>query len=146
MKHMKPSKFEHPALEVELKLEAEPNLPTLMGYEDQLIRVFYNLLENAIKYTPSGGKIELHVRLGPNPQTVRMLVRDTGPGIAPEHISHVFERFYRTEANSPRPGATRGSGLGLSIAKSIVENHGGEIGVSSQVGNGTTFWADFPTT
>jgi signal transduction histidine kinase len=130
--------------EVDLKLDVEPNLPFVMGHEDQLIRVFYNLLENAIKYTPSGGQVELLLRPGPSPQTVRLLVRDTGPGIAPEHISHVFERFYRAETNSPRPNATRGSGLGLSIAKSIVENHGGEIGVSSQVGNGTTFWVDFP--
>lgn len=131
--------------DVTLKLDTESNLPFVMGHEDQLIRVFYNLLENAIKYTPSGGQIELCLRSGPNSKTVRMLVRDTGPGIAPEHISHVFERFYRAETNAPRPGAIRGSGLGLSIAKSIVENHGGEIGVSSQVGNGTTFWADLPT-
>jgi signal transduction histidine kinase len=57
----------------------------------------------------------------------------------------VFERFYRAETTSPRPGLARGSGLGLAIAKSIVESHGGEIGVSSQLGNGTTFWADLPT-
>ncbi len=131
--------------EVDLKLEVEPNLPPVMGYEDQLRRVFYNLLENAIRYTPSDGQVELLLRAGPNPKSIRFLVRDTGPGISPEHLVHVFERFYRAETTQPRPGLARGSGLGLAIVKSIVENHGGEIGVSSQIGNGTTFWADLPT-
>ncbi len=84
------------------------------------------------------------VRAGPKEKTVRFLVRDTGPGIAPEHLSRVFERFYRAETSQSRPGMVRGSGLGLAIAKSIVESHGGEIGVSSEVGNGATFWADLP--
>jgi signal transduction histidine kinase len=131
--------------EVDLKVEIDAELPPVMGYEDQLRRVFYNLLENAIKYTPCGGQVEMLLRPGPNTRTVRLLVRDTGPGIAPEHLTHVFERFYRAETTQPRSGLARGSGLGLAIAKSIVESHGGEIGVSSQVGNGTTFWADLPT-
>jgi signal transduction histidine kinase len=130
---------------VELKLEIEPDLPPVLGYEDQLRRVFYNLLDNAIKYTPHNGQVELLLRKGSNPNRVRFLVRDTGPGILPEHISHVFERFYRADSTTPRQGAARGSGLGLAIAKSIVDSHGGEIGVSSQVGNGTTFWVDLPT-
>jgi signal transduction histidine kinase len=130
--------------EVSLSLEVEENLPPIMGNEDQIRRVFYNLVENAIKYTPCGGRAEILLRRGPNENTVRLLVRDTGPGIAPEHLPHVFERFYRAETTQPRPGVSRGSGLGLAIAKSIVENHGGEIGVSSQIGNGTTFWADLP--
>jgi len=130
--------------QVDLRIEIEPSLPPVMGYEDQLRRVIYNLLENAIKYTPSEGQAEMLLRHGPNPNTVRLLVRDTGPGISPEHLPHVFERFYRAESNLPRSGQTRGSGLGLAIAKSIVEAHGGEMGVSSQLGNGTTFWADLP--
>jgi signal transduction histidine kinase len=129
---------------VSLELDIEPGLPPVMGNEDQMRRVFYNLVENAIKYTPPDGKVELLLRPGPKEKTVRLLVRDTGPGITPEHLPHVFERFYRAETTQPRPGLVRGSGLGLAIAKSIVENHGGEIGVSSQVGNGTTFWADLP--
>jgi signal transduction histidine kinase len=131
--------------EVGLELDIEPGLPPIMGNEDQLRRVFYNLIENAIKYTPCGGRVEILLRPGPKVNTVRLLVRDTGPGITPENLSHVFERFYRAEITQPRPGVARGSGLGLAIAKSIVENHGGEIGVSSQLGNGTTFWADLPT-
>jgi signal transduction histidine kinase len=131
--------------EVNLELDIEPGLSPVMGNEDQLRRVFYNLIENAIKYTPSGGRVEILLRPGPKVNTVRLLVRDTGPGITPENLCHVFERFYRAEMTQPRPGVVRGSGLGLAIAKSIVENHGGEIGVSSQLGNGTTFWADLPT-
>jgi len=129
---------------VELDLDIEPGLPKVMGNEDQIRRVFYNLVENAIKYTPDNGIVEVLLRLGPKKSTVRLLVRDSGPGISPEHLPHVFERFYRADASQSRPGSTRGSGLGLAIAKSIVESHGGEIGVSSQTGNGTTFWADLP--
>jgi signal transduction histidine kinase len=131
--------------EVNLNLDVDPGLPPVMGNEGQLRRVFYNLVENAIKYTPCNGQVELLLRPGPNPNTARLLVRDSGPGIAPEHLPHVFERFYRAETTQPRPGMVRGSGLGLAIAKSIVESHGGEIGVSSQLGNGTTIWADLPT-
>jgi len=129
---------------VNLELDIEPGLPSVMGDEDQLRRVFYNLVENAIKYTPSEGRVELLLRPGLNKSTTRVLIRDTGPGIAPEHLPHVFERFYRAESPQTRPGTVRGSGLGLAIAKSIVEKHGGKIGVSSQLGDGTTFWADLP--
>ena len=129
---------------VELTLDVEPGLPEVLGNEDQIRRVFYNLVENAIKYTPADGHVDMLLRPGPTERTVRFLVRDTGPGIASEHLSHVFERFYRAETSQTRQGALRGSGLGLAIAKSIVESHGGEIGVSSQVGSGTTFWADLP--
>ncbi len=130
--------------EVSLELDVEAGLPKIMGNEDQVRRVLYNLVENAIKYTPNNGCVEMLLRPGPKENSVRFLVRDTGPGIAPEHLPHVFERFYRAETTVSRPGVARGSGLGLAIAKSIVETHGGEIGVSSQMGNGTTFWADFP--
>jgi signal transduction histidine kinase len=130
---------------VNLNLDIEPDSHMIIGNEDQVRRVLYNLVENAIKYTPAEGKIEMLIRPGPKQNTVRFLVRDTGPGIAPEHLARVFERFYRAETSQSRPGTVRGSGLGLAIAKTIVESHGGEIGVSSQVGSGATFWADFPT-
>ncbi|MBN2549333.1 MAG: HAMP domain-containing protein [Anaerolineales bacterium] len=129
---------------VNLSLDVAPEISTTLGNEDQLRQVFYNLVENAIKYTPAGGQVEMLLRPGPKENTVRFLVRDTGPGIPPEHLAHVFERFYRVEAIQSRPGSSRGSGLGLAIAKSIVDSHGGEIGASSQVGNGSTFWADLP--
>ncbi len=130
---------------VELDLSTTPNLPLIMGNDDQIRRVFYNLVENAIKYTKEGGRVEMSIGVGPNENTIRFMVKDTGAGISLEHLPHVFERFYRADATQPRQGSNRGSGLGLAIAKSIVENHGGEIGVSSQAGVSTIFWADFPT-
>jgi signal transduction histidine kinase len=130
---------------VELRLDIQPGLPPVPGNEDQIRRVFYNLVENAIKYTTRGGQVDLLLRLGVDGKSVRLLVKDTGSGISQDNLAHIFERFYRAESTRPRPGMPRGSGLGLAIAKSIVENHGGRIGVSSQVGKGSTFWVDLPS-
>ncbi len=102
------------------------------------------LVENAIKFTPNGGKVEVLVRTDLDRKTVRILVKDTGPGIPTENLPHIFERFYRAEPTQPRSAMAKGSGLGLAIAKSIVENHGGKIGVNSQQGEGTTMWAELP--
>jgi signal transduction histidine kinase len=71
-------------------------------------------------------------------------VKDTGFGIAARQLPHIFERFYRVEATRPRFGPSQGSGLGLPIAKSIVEIHSGRIGVTSQLGKGSTFWVELP--
>lgn len=129
---------------IEFSLDIEPGLPEVCINEDQIRRVFFNLVENALKFTPPDGQVELLLRPGPAEDTVRFLVRDSGPGIAAEHLPHVFERFYRADTNQTRQGFMRGSGLGLAIAKSIVESHAGEIGVSSQAGSGATFWIDLP--
>ncbi|MEJ2598248.1 MAG: HAMP domain-containing sensor histidine kinase [Anaerolineales bacterium] len=130
---------------LKLNLDIEPDLPEMMGNEDQLRRVLYNFIDNAIKFTQRDGEIDVFLRSGRKGKTVRVLVKDTGPGITAEDLPHIFERFYRVEATRPRYGTTKGSGLGMAIAKSIVENHGGKIGVSSQVGKGSTFWAEIPT-
>jgi signal transduction histidine kinase len=130
---------------LKLNLDIEQDLPMMMGNEDQLRRVLYNFVDNAIKFTPRDGEIDVFLRSGRKGKTVRVLVKDTGPGITAEDLPHIFERFYRVEATRPRYGTTKGSGLGMAIAKSIVENHGGKIGVSSQVGKGSTFWAEIPT-
>ncbi len=130
--------------EVTLTYHEHPPLPPVMGNEDQIRRVFYNLLDNAIKYTFHGGKVDLILGLNESGSAVRILVVDTGFGIPAEHQVHVFERFYRVEATRPRFGPPQGSGLGLPIAKSIVETHGGRIGVESQPGEGSTFWVELP--
>jgi signal transduction histidine kinase len=130
---------------VKTRLVIEPGLPPVEGDEGQLRRVFYNLLDNAIKFSPPEGVVELSVLSGKNRRSIRLMVKDSGPGIAAEHLPHIFERFYRVDATRPRHTTTKGSGLGLAIAKSIVENHGGQIGVSSQPGKGSTFWAELPT-
>ena len=106
------------------------------GDRDRLKQVLLNLIANAIQYTPQGGEIFLSLaKVG---EQARIIVRDTGPGIPPEDLPHIFDRFYRAEKSRTR-SKTTGFGLGLSIADWIVENHGGQIKVESKVGKGTTF-------
>jgi two-component system heavy metal sensor histidine kinase CusS len=125
---------------VRLDMAGRAGLP-MTGDEARLRQVFYNLLDNAIKYTPEGGKVE--VRLEPEDQLAVVTVRDTGIGIAPEHLPRVFDRFYRVD--KARTRAEGGTGLGLSIAKTIVVAHGGQIGLASTPGQGTTCTVKLPT-
>jgi signal transduction histidine kinase len=106
----------------------------------RLRQVVYNLLDNAIKYTPAGGTVEVHVAAGPRGAV--LTVRDTGIGIPPEHLPHVFERFYRVDRARSR--ADGGTGLGLSIARTIVQAHGGEIELGSTPGEGTVCTVTLP--
>jgi two-component system OmpR family sensor kinase/two-component system sensor histidine kinase BaeS len=110
-------------------------LPCVQADPDRLTQVLDNLLTNAMRHT-AGGKIT--VASEQLDKHVRISVQDTGDGIAPEDVSHVFERFYR--ADDSRARATGGVGLGLAIAKAWIELMGGEIGVNSQPGQGSTFW------
>jgi heavy metal sensor kinase len=112
----------------------------MRGDETRLRQVFYNLVDNAIKYTPEGGRVE--VRAETADQVAVVTVRDTGIGIAPEHLPHVFDRFYRVD--KARTRAEGGTGLGLSIAKMIVTTHGGQIKLASVRGQGTTCTVTFP--
>jgi signal transduction histidine kinase len=102
------------------------------GDADRLRQLLINLVTNAIKHTPAGGMIT--VSLYRDPEWVRVIVADTGRGIAPAALPHIFERFYRADDSSHN-----GSGLGLSIAQWIARAHGGEITVSSELGQGSTF-------
>ncbi len=112
----------------------------ICGDETRLRQVFYNLLDNAIKYTPSGGMID--VRLEHKDQIATVTVRDTGIGIPAEHLPRVFDRFYRVDkARSREQG---GAGLGLSIAKTIVAAHRGQIELTSAPGQGTTCTVALP--
>lgn len=114
--------------------------PVLADYH-RLGQVLRNLLGNAIRYTPAGGKISLEAKLREG--MVEIHVRDTGLGIAPEHLPYVFERFYRVDHSRAR--ATGGAGLGLAIVKQLVQAQGGEVGVDSQIGQGTTFIFTLPS-
>ncbi len=118
-----------------LNYEIAAGLPDIMGDRDRLAQVLTNLIGNAIRYTRKGGKIM--VRAYPVEKAVRVDVQDTGIGIAPEDLGHIFERFYR--ADHPLVQETRGTGLGLYIVKMFVEMHGGRIWVESEVGKGSTF-------
>jgi signal transduction histidine kinase len=106
-------------------------------------QVLLNLLSNANKYAPDGG----HIALGATPRDgrVKVFVRDDGPGIPPAEQEHIFEKFYQA-SSSVEPGSKRpdGTGLGLAIAHSIVELHGGQIGVQSRPGRGSTFFFVLP--
>lgn len=131
-----------------LELTCSPTLPALEGDPFQLRRLLDNLLDNAIKNTPSGGKIDISLQCCtrmhevPQQKSVQIAVRDTGRGIAAEHLPYIFDRFYRIpQAGS---GQNAGSGLGLAIARSIVRYHGGEIHVESQIDAGTTFTVLLP--
>ncbi len=112
------------------------------GDKDRLKQVLVNLIGNAIQYTPAGG--EVVVGLGKSGSRARITVSDTGPGIPPEDLPHIFERFYRGEKARTRQKDGKGYGLGLSIAYWIVRNHGGQIEVDSKVGRGTTFCVWLP--
>ena len=112
----------------------------LLGEPIQLNRLFSNLIENALKYTVEGGKVE--IRTSREGYYLRVHVRDTGIGIAPEHIKYIFDRFWR--ADEARAYRTGGSGLGLAIAQVIAKNHGGSISVTSQVGAGSCFTVRLP--
>ncbi|MBN1537943.1 MAG: HAMP domain-containing histidine kinase [Anaerolineales bacterium] len=129
---------------LELICHVQQGLLPVIGVEDQLRRMVYNLIDNAIKYTSRGGKVELNLCASLDPDKILLSIKDTGFGITPEQLPHIFERFFRVEATRPRYGPPQGSGLGLSIAKSIVEIHGGKIWANSAVGKGTTFFIELP--
>ncbi|HEU5368233.1 MAG TPA: ATP-binding protein [Ktedonobacterales bacterium] len=110
--------------------------PLALADADKLTQVLLNLLDNALRYTPTGGEITISAAVETG--RVRVMVSDTGAGIAPEHIKRIFDRFYRADAS--RNAATGGSGLGLAIVKAIIEAHGGAVGIDSTPGKGTTVW------
>jgi signal transduction histidine kinase len=117
-----------------------PGVPAgVQGDRHRLLQVLTNLLSNAIKFTPPGGDIEVILR--PLDDRIEIGVRDTGPGIGPADVPTLFDRFTRVDRS---PTRTPGTGLGLMIAKQIVEAHGGRIWVQSEEGKGSTFWFSLP--
>jgi signal transduction histidine kinase len=125
---------------IHLRVDSPPDALYVEGDVDRLRQVIGNLVSNALRYTPRGGTITLRAR--EVDQRTHISVTDTGQGIAPADLSHVFDRFYRSD--SARDRASGGSGLGLAIARAWVEAHGGEIEVESRVGKGSTFQITLP--
>ena len=113
----------------------------VQGDPDRLKQVFLNLISNAIYYTPQAG--DVYLSLSKAGDMAKVIVRDTGPGISPQDLPHIFDRFYRGEKSRTR-SKTSGFGLGLSIAYWIVDTHGGRIEVDSHDGQGTTFCVYLP--
>ncbi len=123
-----------------IEVEVPADLPQVRGDPYRLQQVMANLVGNAIKYTPAGGRIRIRAEKRPN--EVQVSVSDTGIGISPADLPCVFEKFFR--ARDPRAGDEEGSGLGLAIVKSIVTEHGGRVWVESTVGKGSTFYFTLP--
>lgn len=123
---------------LEITTQLDPDLPKVMVDEQRLGEVVNNILHNAIKFTPSGGKIVISSKS--NSEYVSVSVADTGIGISNEDLPHIFERFYKTDKSR----AQTGTGLGLAIAKHIIQAHGGEIYVESETGKGSVFTFSLP--
>jgi heavy metal sensor kinase len=119
--------------------QVQPGL-LMQADPDQLVRLFFNLLDNAVKFTGKGGRIVL--RSWRRDGLVEIEVSDSGPGVSPEHLDRIFDRFYRVEESRAR--STGGHGLGLSIAQEITKAHGGALSARSMPGEGTTFTVRLP--
>jgi two-component system sensor histidine kinase BaeS len=124
---------------ITLRAEVGEDLPEILVDPDRIAQVLGNLMSNSLRYTPANGRITLAARHSAN--TITLLVQDTGRGIAPEALSFVFDRFYRADSSRSRADE---SGLGLAIARSIVEAHGGTISAESTPGSGTTIKITLP--
>jgi two-component system, OmpR family, sensor histidine kinase NblS len=122
--------------QIELSFECEDDLPLVNINQESIERVAINLLTNGIKYTPVGGAIKVIARYLPVSNEIHVAVKDNGIGIPEECLDHIFDRFYRVER---KVHTIKGTGLGLTIVKKIVERHGGHLSVESALGQGSTF-------
>jgi len=122
-----------------IQVNFPPNFPVISGDEERISQVFTNLLSNAIKYSPDGGEIRLTGETRPN--YVIVCVSDQGPGIAPDDIPHVFDRFYRSSDASRK---TKGAGLGLYLARAVIEAHEGRIWIDPKPGDGARICFSLP--
>ena len=130
---------------VEIKVAVPPDTLIVLGERDELIRALENLVENALKYGAAGKRVDITVTRGQTragTPEARMAVRDYGPGIAPEHLPRLTERFYRVDVADSR--AQGGTGLGLALVKHVLNRHGGRLTIESTLGAGATFTMHLP--
>ena len=118
-----------------------PEVSQVLGSRNELFSAFSNLVINAVRYTPAGGEVHVSVCRAPE-GGMTFSVQDTGPGIAPEHLPRLSERFYRVDRSRSRE--TGGTGLGLAITKHVIQRHGGSLSIESQLGKGSTFSLHLP--
>jgi signal transduction histidine kinase len=123
-----------------LTLHLPPKLPVIQGDRDKIVLALHNLIGNALKYTPEGGKVDVKVEA--DDKRLQVDVADSGIGIAPEETELIFEKFYR--AKDKRVSSITGTGLGLALAREVVRLHGGDISVRSQIDQGSTFTMTLP--
>jgi two-component system phosphate regulon sensor histidine kinase PhoR len=136
---MTPLAAEH---SVALSLDAPAGPVDVIGSRDELVQVFQNLVENAIRYGASGGRVDIGMEVRPGGREAAAVhVRDYGPGIAPDHLPRLTERFYRVDVGASR--AMKGTGLGLAIVKHILTRHRSELQVESRPGEGARFTVEF---
>jgi signal transduction histidine kinase len=126
------------AADVRFSVSGGSEVPPVSVDRERVARVFSNLIGNALKFTPPGGRVDVRTQLAG--EEVRFSVADNGPGIPPERVSQIFESFWQANQDD-----RRGIGLGLAISRHIIDAHGGRIGVQSEVGGGSEFWFTVPT-
>jgi signal transduction histidine kinase len=127
---------------VDLEGCVSPDVDPIFAAPDKLSRILDNLISNALRHTPEDGKIKLLANI--EDDSTQITIEDTGEGISPKDLPHVFDRFHRGEKSRSRPQDDRGVGLGLAIVKGLVEAHDGNIWVESAPGKGTRFWFTLP--
>jgi two-component system phosphate regulon sensor histidine kinase PhoR len=131
--------------DVVIKVAAPPDALIVLGDRDELIRALENLVENALKYGAAGKRVDITLAPGQTragAPEARLAVRDYGPGIAPEHLPRLTERFYRVDVADSR--AQGGTGLGLALVKHVLNRHGGRLNIESTLGEGATFTMHLP--
>ena len=138
---VEPFRLQAQSSQIELVLEIALNLPYISVDADRIAQVIRNLLSNALRHAPEGGRITVTCGKG-TPQGFLITVSDTGEGISPDDLPYVFDRFYR--ADKSRSRVSGGSGIGLAIVKQLVEAHGGRVRAESQPGQGTTITITLP--
>jgi len=129
-------------LSVKTTLDAPDGVVEVTGERDELVQVFENLIENGLKYGGSGGRLDIAIASGDAGTAATVTIRDYGPGIAPQHLPRLTERFYRVDAEASRE--KQGTGLGLAIVKHILTHHRAELDFDSQPGTGMTVTITFP--
>jgi signal transduction histidine kinase len=137
------AEFEPQAAEknISLTFHLPPKFPPMQGDRDKITLAVHNLIANSLKYTPTGGRVDVSVEF--SNQQLAIQVKDTGIGISEEEQDKVFDRFYR--AKDTRVSKITGTGLGLTLAREVVRLHGGDIHVDSKLDHGSTFTLTIPT-
>ncbi len=139
---VEPFRLQAQSSQVELNLEFASSLPSIELDVDRITQVIRNLLSNALRHTPAGGRVTIGCKKDPG-NSLLFTVSDTGEGISSDDLPYVFDRFYR--ADKSRSRSSGGSGIGLAIVKQLVEAHGGKVWMESQLGRGATFGFTLPT-